>query len=201
MPYKSNTPHAAKGSVRCICCVCGAPFQRGGYAARTAKYCSSACQHRAQRTQDIAAKILSQRTIAPVTGCWLWTKGCFSSGYGAIQWQGRQMKVHRVAAILWLGMGIDDKRFVCHRCDTPQCFNPDHLFLGSAADNSHDAVRKHRLAEGARSPHARLTPQQVHEIRTSHEGGATVHDLAVRFRVSNTTIRQIVTRHTWKDID
>lgn len=92
--------------------------------------------------QRFAAKV--QRT----EGCWLWTAGRYSNGYGKIrvqvdgQWA--DGLAHRVAYELFVG-AIPDGLYVCHSCDNPGCVNPDHLFPGTGSDNMRDAVRKGRL--------------------------------------------------------
>ena len=84
--------------------------------------------------------------------CWLWTGRKDSFGYGIVQ-LGRgepRTGAHRVSWEIHNGAlpkDEDKKRGICvlHECDNPQCVRPDHLFLGTRADNSHDAQRKGRL--------------------------------------------------------
>jgi len=85
-------------------------------------------------------KLLSRRSVDPETGCWIWTGYKNNYGYGTVQFEGRKQLVHRLAAILWLKI----EKWALHKCDTPACFNPDHLFDGSASDNQQDAVAKKR---------------------------------------------------------
>ena len=73
-----------------------------------------------------------------------------------------------------------------HRCDQPSCCNPEHLFLGTHADNMADMVAK------GRAPRTiiwkKLTPEQVEEIK-AWKGFARV--LALRFGVSRTLINRL----------
>jgi hypothetical protein len=79
--------------------------------------------------------------------CWLWTGATNAKGYGIFGFRDKLMRAHRVAYMLTHGP-IVDGLLVCHRCDTPACVRPDHLFVGTAADNTKDARRKGRLKSG-----------------------------------------------------
>jgi hypothetical protein len=79
----------------------------------------------------------------PNSGCWLWTGSPVGIGYGRIRANGRHWLAHRASWRVHRGR-IPRGRCVLHRCDTPACVNPDHLFLGSLKDNAQDALRKGR---------------------------------------------------------
>lgn len=82
----------------------------------------------------------------PVTesGCWLWTAYSDPNGYGKVSHGGVQAQfAHRASYVTFNGP-IPDGMSVCHKCDTPACVNPQHLFLGTQSDNAHDMVRKMR---------------------------------------------------------
>jgi hypothetical protein len=98
---------------------------------------------RVRNAEEMAIHLLANRTIDS-NGCWNWTGGLTSAGYGRVHFITRNVGVHRLAAHLWLGMSMDSEEFVCHRCDNPKCFNPEHLFLGTQKDNMQDCSRKHR---------------------------------------------------------
>lgn len=75
--------------------------------------------------------------------CWLWT-GCRNDdGYGVVRFNGGMCKAHVVAWFLTNGL-IPDGLDVLHECDNPPCVNPDHLFLGTNADNCRDRQAKGR---------------------------------------------------------
>lgn len=81
-------------------------------------------------------------TPEPNTGCWLWLHGTQKFGYGFFKHAG-EVNAHRVAWLLYRGQ-IPPKMHVLHHCDVPQCVNPEHLFLGTQADNMKDCARKGR---------------------------------------------------------
>ncbi len=84
-----------------------------------------------------------QVAIGP--GCWLWLRGHDGHGYGTFSWKGRPDKAHRVAYMFAHGLEDPPEGHVCHRCDTPPCCRPDHLFEGTHTDNMYDALEKGRL--------------------------------------------------------
>jgi hypothetical protein len=106
---------------------------------------------------------------------------------------------HRVAWELSRGT-VDEPLKVCHRCDYRACVNPDHLFLGTQAENMIDAVAKGRTRHGARHRQARLTAATAEEIRSGYEaGGVLQRELAAEYGVGRSTIWAVVNGKTWLD--
>jgi len=110
----------------------------------------------------------------PNSGCWLWTGSLDGSGYGQIGTglnKPKMARAHRASWELHKGQ-IPEGLCVLHKCDVPSCVNPDHLFLGTFADNTHDMMEKGRWRAGPLVPHygtdhgrAKLTTEQVQHIR------------------------------------
>ena len=77
------------------------------------------------------------------TGCWNWNGALNSKGYGDTHYQGKHVLAHRLSAILWLGLSLNDSsdKMVCHKCNNPRCFNPKHLYIGTAKTNAIDSLR------------------------------------------------------------
>ncbi len=130
----------------------------------------------------------------PVTGCWIWTGAVNKDGYGTST---GNVMAHREAYERFHGP-IPENMCVCHRCDTPLCVNPAHLFLGSSVDNTADRNMKGRDARGEGNAASKLTVEQVRAIRLDMRSQRLVaSDYGVTPRVI-TLIRQ---RETWAWLD
>jgi hypothetical protein len=91
-------------------------------------------------------KIMKKSVPEPNTGCWLWFGTSIrvrNHEYGVMRINKRLKKSHRVSFEVFKSK-IPDGLLVCHKCDTPLCVNPDHLFLGTNLDNNMDMIRKRR---------------------------------------------------------
>jgi hypothetical protein len=107
--------------------------------------------------------------------------------------------VHRLAWELTYGT-IPGGLCVCHKCDNPPCVRPDHLFLGTKAENSADMVLKGRSPKGSRNGQARFAEAEIFAIREAYASGLTQVELAQMYSTSQTTISGIVRRATWKHL-
>jgi ribosome-binding protein aMBF1 (putative translation factor) len=106
---------------------------------------------------------------------------------------------HRISWQLHNGP-IPPGMFVCHRCDNPPCVNPDHLFLGTHADNLRDASRKGRMRLGANNINAKLSEDTVRIIRALSASGLSQNTLSKQFGVAQVTIHKIIHRQLWKSV-
>ena len=145
-------------------------------------------------------------------GCWLWKGGLNGSGYGRLFSKDTgPLLAHRYSYTLHVGE-IPDGLCVLHRCDMPACVNPEHLFLGTRADNCRDRHAKSRDARGEflaihmrrvnrrgdKNPSAKLTAAQVAEIRTTYAAGGITHALLAGFYgVARETITRALRADTW----
>ncbi len=151
-------------------------------------------------------------------GCWLWIAGTSLNGYGCFHARRSHPEyAHRVAWILNHGP-IPHGLCVLHKCDVRACVRPDHLFLGTRRDNSHDARAKGRLGPQcdtfrkmwANRPrelaedwqyNVKLNAEAVREIRSTYQfRKITLSHFAKKFGVSYQTIHEVVTFQTWRHV-
>ena len=141
--------------------------------------------------------------MIPFHACWEWMGAINSRGYGNFT-RGRkregQVRAHRFSWELHNGP-IPKNMVVCHRCDNPSCVRPDHLFLGTTAENNRDCARKGRTYDGPRPGCAKLIASQVQEIRMLHASGHSMRSIGRRYGVTWENIRAIVYRRTWKHVE
>lgn len=137
-------------------------------------------------------------------GCWLWTASITNKGYGRLFALGTGARLaHRVSWELTHGP-IPQGKCVLHRCDTPLCVRPDHLFLGSMADNARDMVQKGRQRNvphpGETNGSARLTLGIVERMREQyHPREVGYGKLGELFGVSKSQTARIVKGQSWKN--
>jgi hypothetical protein len=148
-------------------------------------------------------KAAFESNFSKSVGCWTWNGGLDSHGYGRLYYKGRSYKAHRVSYALYKGElpkwdGHKSGICVLHKCDNPRCVNPDHLFLGSQADNMRDKAIKGRSigAHSCEKHHkAKLTSREVVAIRKDARSNSFIGKL---YGVSKETIRGIKKGFTWK---
>jgi len=159
----------------------------------------------------IAQRLANLSIPEPNSGCTLWLGTVIKSGYGHVKWGGETLRAHRVSWELKNGP-IPDGMMVLHKCDVPICINPDHLFLGTADDNSKDMIRKRRSSTGVKHGSrthpesrnrgtevwsARLTDDDVRAIRQSNESAAA---LARKYKFDLSQICKIRKGKAWTHV-
>jgi hypothetical protein len=130
-------------------------------------------------------------------GCWEWD-GIILDGYGYLNVDNQVRRAPRLSWQLHRG-DIPDDLCVLHTCDNRKCVNPEHLYLGTRADNAGDMVERHRSLSGQRNHKAKLDTDQVNQIRSMYKSGKYLQrHLAFRFGVNQQSISHIVTAQTWR---
>jgi len=151
-----------------------------------------------------------KRIIVDDKGCWLYQgylmKSKAGHKYGWVWFNKTNMGAHRASWIVHYG-DIPDKLFVCHKCDVPNCINPDHLFLGTAKDNVQDMISKSRNApsafigrNGEKNSQAKLNIKQVIEIKEMLNKKVSFSKIANLFNVSKSTIGAIKYGKNWSSV-
>jgi len=133
--------------------------------------------------------------------CWEWIAGKSIDGYGKIFVEGESALAHRVSWNLHNG-AIPKGLYVCHKCDNPGCINPDHLFLGTHADNMADMMSKGRCHKQRGETHgkAKLTQGNVDEIKKLLSfGNLRHHVIGSMYGVGDNAISKINLGATWRD--
>lgn len=145
-------------------------------------------------TEDEIKRFVSKAIPIPESGCWIWT-GALSGGYGSLRIRGFTVRAHRLAYEIFKGP-IPSGLFACHKCDIRCCINPDHLFLGTNADNVIDALSK---GKGWVPPSpAKINRETAEAIRAEYATGGVRHKaLGLRYGLSASQIGSIVRGESW----
>ena len=145
---------------------------------------------------------LFNKSVIKGDGCWGWKNALISSGSGVVASGNKKAtSSYRVSWMIFRGP-IPEGLCVLHKCDNRVCTNPDHLYLGTAYDNVHDAIKKNRrrYALGEQRKNSILTSRDVVEIRRLISLKNTQHSIANKFNVKPGTIQNIVDGKTWKHV-
>lgn len=136
-------------------------------------------------------KFYSMVLINTFTGCHEWNGSLWATGYGRFHFKNKSCKSHRLA---WIFSGNELKEDDCllHKCDNRKCVNPDHLFVGTRADNNYDKTKKGRQAKGEKL--GKLRECDILEIRRSCEDSKV---LAEKYKVSWGHINKVRGERAW----
>ena len=145
------------------------------------------------------ARLLRHVQFEQNSGCWLWGAGTNHRGYGTFHFGSRNTLTHRVS-FAWFISDVPDKLHVLHRCDTPACINPQHLFLGDDTANCRDCAAKGRRGDrrGEDSARAQITEAMVVAIAGDLRPYA---DIAAEHGVTIPNITAIKNGRSWQHVD
>lgn len=198
--------------------------RRVRYGDRFMKYCSSKCAHICPERRLKQSKISKGRKFGPLSDahkekmskslrlsmeelearfwggfekrgdCWIWIKTLNHNGYGTVK---SNLFAHRFSYEIHFGK-IPEGLFVLHKCDTPSCVNPEHLFIGTIGDNNRDKKEKNRDPKGSRHWNTHLSESDADEIRTMVRSGVPQREIGIKFGIHQSTVSNIKTMTTWK---
>lgn len=162
--------------------------------------------------RELVTWFYNQKVVSE-TDCWEWT-GVLNGGYGHLSVKGKRILAHRFSLQIALERQIPSNLEVRHMCNNSKCINPEHLKEGTHSDNMNDMVLSGRQARGkmlsdklrgishpktsgAKNGRAKLTEEDVIEIRNSSNSQCT---LAIQYGVNRGHIRSIQTYKSWTTV-
>lgn len=140
-----------------------------------------------------------EKKFEKTEGCWEWKAAKTRQGYGQFGYRGQMRGAHRVAYELYISL-IPYGMQVLHICDNPSCVNPEHLRLGTNADNVEDRKLKGRSARLVGTDHhnSAFTKETLEELKKQYATGLYTHrELARIFKVGKTTVSYALAGKTY----
>lgn len=200
------------------CIRCGLEFNRKPSQEKSGKFCGYECYHKsligvrvgvfwetATEEQKLSRiKFYFDKNVIKKDGCWGW-KGSLARKYGFISINSngncKTITSNRASWIIHNGP-IPNGLLVLHKCDTPSCTNPDHLFLGTTKDNAIDRSIKGRNANqfGENNGSAKLTREKVIQIKALLKASICYDYICDIYGISKTTISNIKSGKTWSNV-
>lgn len=121
-------------------------------------------------------------------------------GYGQVWFESKKVGAHRKAYVQYHNLTLKDieGKIVRHTCDNPPCINPEHLVLGTHADNMKDRNIRGRAAKGSKHGESKLSNEDVLAIRQSV--GITLCELGEKYGVHHSTISRVKNKRNWKHV-
>lgn len=141
-----------------------------------------------------------QKNVITQEGCWDWKGGIENTGYARLSIRDVPCRHAHVASYLLRNGEIPEGLQVNHLCHNRKCCNPDHLYLGTQADNMRDKVQANRQAKGAKNGNAKLTENGVRKIKELLKNGEKTSVIATMFLVTPEQICNINSGKQWNHI-
>lgn len=160
---------------------------------------------RRYRKQDYKERFWKR--VQKTNYCWIWKGSDTGHGYGTFHFKGKAYVAHRFSWLL--KYGTFTKNLTLHKCNNRRCVNPDHLYDGTAKDNTGDIIKAGKynfinsgtLKSGEENRQAKLNDEIVRSIRKEYiPKVVTQKMLAERYHIAKTTVREVLIRKSWKHI-
>jgi hypothetical protein len=141
----------------------------------------------------------------PNSGCWLWTGTCTPGrksagvGYGWFRRSKKMIYAHRASYECTHGDGSAAGLMVRHSCDLPLCVNPDHLLLGTNADNMQDMRERGRSNKGVKNGACILSTGAVQAIKGMRDAKVPQHEIGRQFGISQSAVSLIINEKRWAE--
>lgn len=187
------------------CEFCGHPFPYRVDAGKTGRFCSWACL---ERSRDPVTRFWSKvdkngpipKDCPELGTCWIWRGAVFSkSDYGQFWMNYRNRRAHIVSYEWALGV-IPTGQQIQHLCNVRLCVRPTHLSPGTPTENMQYASTFGRMPHGERHHKAKITADDVREIRWMAAQGVPQTQLALSYGVGTSTVHSIIHRQTWRHV-
>ncbi len=185
-----------------VCCACGCGTIVKTYEGRFAQ----GHNNRSRVGRPVDERFWENVIKAALDDCWLWTGTKGHHGYGMMSVGSKRDKsrrnvfAHRLSYELHYGP-IPSGAVIRHTCDNPSCVNPGHLIVGSHQENMRDMVSRNRQTLGTKNPQARITADDVRQIRALAASGTIHAEIAPRFGITRSAVTMIVERKRWAHVD
>ncbi len=134
-----------------------------------------------------------------IDGCWTW-KSSKRRGYGTYSYRMKRYGAHVWSWQLAHDRPVPKGMVIMHTCDNRSCVRPDHLRLGTVRENIDDKIAKGRQAMGETTGSAKLTEDQVRDVRLRNPTGKARPAMARALGISVTALHDILNKRTWKHV-
>lgn len=138
-----------------------------------------------------------------LSDCWYWIGPIDPAGYGLWCYKTKPRKAHRISYALFNG-DFERTKKILHKCDSRNCVNPEHLFIGTQLDNVRDMISKgrHKFPErkyGEDNPLSKLTNKKIEEAKNLRNAGLSYKKIGKEMGFSTMAIFRVLTERSWKN--